>query len=97
MKLSELNATQRELLQRFAKHDDPETFKGSLEWIESGLTPVKTKTAFELARGGRDVFAIYADGTDTQLDDIETEAEYYADMSKSWPEIETIFVVEGEL
>lgn len=73
------------------------TLKETLQWVAGGLTPVKTETAFQLARGGGAVFAIYDDGTDSQLDDIESEEQYYPDKSKSYPEVPTIFVVEGEL
>lgn len=93
--LSELTPIEVEILQRFARNS--ETLESGIDWLASGLTPVKTATAFQLARGGRAVFQIYEDGTDGQLDDLDTEAEYYPDQSKSYPEIPTIFVVEGEL
>lgn len=95
MKLEDLNEVQLEILKRFARNE--ESFSNGVKWLACGLTQVKTETAFQLATGGRDVFAIYADGTDAQLDDLESMREYYEDLSKSWPEIETIFVVEGEL
>lgn len=94
----ELTPLNIEMIRRFAVKDKSDgDMKQSLEWLASGLTQVKTETAFQLARGGRDVMMLYADGTDSLLDDIDAESEYYPDKSKSWPQIETIFLVEGEL
>ena len=86
-----------EIIRRSANADDGMNLQATIDWVEKGLTKVRTDTAFMLARGGREVWQMYADGTDSLLDDLETESEYYPDKSKSWPEIETIFVVEGEL
>lgn len=86
-----------EIIRRSANADDGMNLQATIDWVEKGLTKVRTDTAFMLARGGREVWQMYGDGTDSLLDDIETESEYYPDKSKSWPEIETIFVVEGEL
>lgn len=87
-----------EIIRRSANADDGMNLQNTIEWImNTQLTKVKTDTAFILARGGREVYQMYADGTDSLLDDIESENEYYPDKSKSYPEIETIFVVEGEL
>lgn len=88
-----------ELIRRFAVNDKKDgDLEESLKWLEGGdLKKVTTETAFQLAKGGRNVFMIHDDGTDTVLDDIDFEEEYYTDKSKSWPEIETIFLVEGEL
>lgn len=94
--LDNLTDIEIEILKRFAECN-MENFVSGMKWLASGLTPVKTETAFQLARGGRAVFMIYADGTDSQLDDIDSEIEYYQDLKKSYPEIDTIFVVEGEL
>lgn len=96
-KAIELTPLNIELIRRFAKNIDEDDFKASLNWLADGITQVKTETAFQLAKGGRAVFQIYADGTDTQLDDLESEREYYPDLSKTYPEIETIFIVEGDL
>lgn len=95
--LDKLTPIEIEIVRRTAHVDDGVNIQSTLDWIAGGITPVKTATAFQLAKGGREVFQIYADGTDTLLDDIEAESEYYPDKSKSYPEIETIFVVEGDL
>jgi len=83
-----------ELVRRFVQKDkEAHELETDLNWLDC-LKPVSTRTAFRYAEDGQDVFMIYADGTDSQLDDLETEREYYPDLSKSWPKIETIFVVE---
>ena len=91
----ELTPMNIELAKRFARN--PDSFIEGLGWLSDGLTPVTTETAFQLARGGRTVFMIHADGLDTVLDDIEMESEHYPDKTLSYPDIETIFVVEGRL
>lgn len=62
------------------------------EWVDN-LRHITTEDAFRMARAGT-VIQIFEDGTDSQLDDLKTESEYYPDKTKNWPEIPTIFVVE---
>lgn len=86
-----------QLLGRFAQGGQ-ETHENGINWLANKkLTQVTTKTAFQLAKGGREVWGVDADGTDYLIDDIELHSEYYPDKTKTWPEIETIFLVEGVL
>lgn len=73
--------------------EDTGDVKRELNWIKR-LRQVSTAEAFALAEKGEEVVQIYADGTDSVLDDLETEREYYPDITKNYPEIDTIFVVE---
>lgn len=70
-----------------------EEVRFELDWIET-LEQVTTEEAFKLAEDGKEVYAIYDDGTDSLLDDLETEREYYKDLSLTYPHIPTIFVIE---
>ena len=95
IQINEITPLEIELIKRFANSDDPKRYESGLYWIASGLTQVTTETAFQLARGGRNVYIVDND-CDYQLDDIETLWEYYSDL-KTYPEIESIFLVEGKL
>lgn len=84
-----------EIVRRFIRNethaDNP--LADSLEWFEK-QTIITTRKAFELARKDRTVIQLFADGTDSQLEDLELEDEYFPDKTKSWPHIATIFVTE---
>lgn len=100
----ELTPLNIEIINRVAQNN-PDTMVATLEWMAGGLTHVTTQTAFQLARGGGEVYMFYGDGTDSLLDDIGHEADYYLapecldekGKPKTYPEIETIFLVEGKL
>lgn len=83
-----------ELIHRFTNQSDTSDLESKLRWIPD-LTPVTTATAFQLSKGGRDVWCIDKDA-DYYLE-VEVQDEYYPDKMKTYPEIETIFVVEGKL
>lgn len=89
---------QKEIVERLASEwkaqgKNGEEILSDILWIQD-LEQVRTSEAFVLAGQGKEVYMIYEDGTDSQLDDIEAESEYYPDKTKSYPEIETIFVIE---
>lgn len=85
-----------EIVKRFIKNEENHSLADSLEWFESQKI-ITTRKAFELAEKDIAVIQLFADGTDSQLDDLEAENEYFPDKSKSWPNIETIFVTEVKL
>lgn len=86
-----------ELVRRLAKKDvEGYDLAGDLLWLGS-LTPLSTRTAFALAKDGRDVYEVSLDGNDHLLEDIESESAHYLDKSKSWPQIEAIWVIEGDI
>ena len=87
---------QLKLVQRYASWDDVDAGREGIEWaMNSNLTQVKTATAFALARGGISVTCVDEDA-DYELE-VDEQDEHYPDKTKTYPEIETIFVVEGEL
>lgn len=62
-------------------------------WL-SNLRHISTEEAFKIAESGGTIVQLFEDGTDSLLDDLKTENEYYPDKSKSYPEIPTIFFEE---
>jgi hypothetical protein len=85
-----------ELIKRFTSWNDVEAGQYRVEWVMSTeLTQVKTSTAFILARGGVNVTCIDK-ACDYPLE-VDEQDEFYEDKSITYPEIETIFVVEGSL
>lgn len=82
-----------EVIRRFIKNEENCSLADSIEWFED-CEIVTTRKAFQLAKADKSVIQLFADGTDTQLEDSELEHDYFPDKSKSWPEIETIFILE---
>lgn len=80
--------TDKKVLARFVK--SPEHLLSGIEWIVSGnLTEVSQTTAFQLVRGGAEVFGIDLSGVDFILDQDDTH--HFTE------ETETMYVVEGAL
>lgn len=82
-----------EAIKRLLKDEENHPFVDSLTWLDKCLI-VTTRRAFELAYKDKTVIQLYADGTDSELDAMDIEEEYFPDKSQSWPNVETIFLVE---
>ena len=90
--------TELEIVRRYASWNDKEAGKAGIEWFfnsRKNLTVVSTEVAFALARGGMDVMCIDEDADYALESDFQDE--HYPDKSKSYPDIETIFVLESAI
>ena len=68
----------------------------AIDWLMSAkLHQLTTAEAFDLSEK-KTVICIDADGVDYELE-ADDQDEHYPDKSKNYPEIETIFVIEGSL